>query len=171
MLILGTVKDIGDMDVTVALPNQLKGYVNITDVSSFLTAKLEAMAESDDESNQDQDVPSLSELFEIGQMILVSVASSEKKIELSTTPSTLNASLKTLVKGSVLQCEIISEEEYGYIVSFGLLNGFLPKSECSKELKEGSVHLVRILDDKGKCSMDISQTVSLPCQIFVYITI
>lgn len=47
MTLLGAIKEINDLDLCVSLPNQLTGFVSITEISSKLTEQVERAAEPD----------------------------------------------------------------------------------------------------------------------------
>ncbi len=57
MVVMGAIKEITAMDMVVSLPNQLTGFVSITEISSFLTSQLEKMTQdaeaSDEESGKE----------------------------------------------------------------------------------------------------------------------
>lgn len=71
MKIFGQIVSIQPLALIVSLPNQLFGHVPITAISSQLTEKLEGIAEQEDEEDgtlQD-DVPELSDLFQVGHYV------------------------------------------------------------------------------------------------------
>jgi rRNA biogenesis protein RRP5 len=47
MTLLGCIKEINDLDLCISLPNQLTGFVSITDITRLITEKVEAIAEAD----------------------------------------------------------------------------------------------------------------------------
>ncbi|KZT75076.1 hypothetical protein DAEQUDRAFT_807332 [Daedalea quercina L-15889] len=80
MKVLGQIVSIQPLALIISLPNQLFAHVPITEISSQLTAMLEAMDEDDAMSASDDDedeaegaskprVPDLSQIFHIGQYI------------------------------------------------------------------------------------------------------
>jgi rRNA biogenesis protein RRP5 len=71
MKILGQVTSVQPLALVISLPDQLLGHVPITEISTQLTALLEATEERGDTSATDDedDLPDLSELFCVGQYI------------------------------------------------------------------------------------------------------
>lgn len=92
--VLGQITEINRLDIALALPDNLVGYVPITSISSIITKQLEQFEDSDDESDEEQDqssddegedaektingvtkskaskqFPELSKLFRIGQWL------------------------------------------------------------------------------------------------------
>lgn len=52
--IMGIVKEINELEVVVSLPNQLQGYVSITEISSLITEKVTAVANASASDNEDE---------------------------------------------------------------------------------------------------------------------
>jgi rRNA biogenesis protein RRP5 len=52
--ILGIVKEISELEIVVSLPNQLQGYVSITEISSLITEKVTAVANASASDNEDE---------------------------------------------------------------------------------------------------------------------
>ncbi|KAI9142050.1 hypothetical protein BKA69DRAFT_1037920 [Paraphysoderma sedebokerense] len=76
MLLLGAIREIGELELVVSLPNQLTGHVAITEISDVISQQVEKFAQIedlDDESIQvDKDVPELPNLralFRVGQLV------------------------------------------------------------------------------------------------------
>lgn len=153
-LFLGTVSSITRFDLVVSLPNQLRGestdgpastspprhvrrtirthsgYLNITDVSDTLTRLMNAVASGESQG----EVPDLTQLYTIGQMVRVVVIKLDNsgpstRVELSTRPELLNAKLnqKSVTVGTVLDVTVDTVEERGYVISTGItgLSAFL----------------------------------------------
>ncbi|KAI8065426.1 hypothetical protein BC940DRAFT_276026 [Gongronella butleri] len=126
-LVLGCVTQINELNVLVSLPCQLIGSVPITEVSGALTSMVELAAEEDDE---DIELPSLSDLFFVGQWVHCRINQLEeikgkKRIELSIKPSVVNANIAKVdvSQGMVLGATVESIEDHGYVMSVGI-NGF-----------------------------------------------
>lgn len=173
-LILGQIIAISDRDLTVALPNNLIGFVPLTAISSQFTRKLETLLEADDESDGDEDendnVLDLHTYFAIGQYVRVAVTStdqdtsapgsqSRKRIELSLRPKDVNAGLSavSLVSGVAVQVSIRSVEDHGMIVDLDLESGSsqgfvpaknLPEGTDLTSAKEGAVILCHVLKNE-----------------------
>ncbi|ETN41919.1 uncharacterized protein HMPREF1541_03858 [Cyphellophora europaea CBS 101466] len=151
-LVLGQIISISDRDLTVALPNNLVGFVPITAISAQLSAKIQSLLEDsnkDDESEDDDDID-LNGYFSVGQYLRVAVIStgqdvgpsgahSRKRIELSVEPSAVNNGLSklALAQGVTVQVSVHSVEDHGLVVDLDLegseSRGFVP----SKNLPSG----------------------------------
>jgi rRNA biogenesis protein RRP5 len=166
-LVLGQICDINDLELAVALPNNLVGHVSITSVSPGLTKRVEAAAAADDsdadEEESTQDDVNLKTLFEVGQYVRAYVVStmedssalpsrSKRRIQLSLRPEDTNSTItqQELVANSTVMATVASVEDHGYVMDLGLaeskITGFLPKKEVDPaileaRLKPGSVFL------------------------------
>jgi rRNA biogenesis protein RRP5 len=77
MKILGQIYSVQPLALVVSLPNQLFGHIPITNITSQLTSRLEALeqesergdSQDEDEDNQKSSVPELFELFHPGQYL------------------------------------------------------------------------------------------------------
>jgi len=134
-LVLCAIREIRDLELVVSLPNNLLGFIKITDISDIITDVL-----SKPESVENV-VTDLSQLFYIGQIVRCVVKNIEreqksKRIELSMLPSLLNKgiTIDNLADGSILFGCIKSIEDHGYLIYFGLpkLSGFLLKKILMK---------------------------------------
>ncbi|TPX37287.1 hypothetical protein SeLEV6574_g07938, partial [Synchytrium endobioticum] len=143
MCLLGVIREINQLDLVVSLPDQLTGYVSITEISKQVTATVEsAAAGMDDNDGQENDLlPKLHEIFTIGQPIpccIVGLETTEptkehpkerRRIELSLMPERVNGRVSALDvrEGMTLSACISSQEDHGFAVSFGIegLTGFL----------------------------------------------
>jgi rRNA biogenesis protein RRP5 len=158
-LVLGQVSQINPQDITIALPNNLTGYVSMTRISSTLTSMVENLMK-DDQDEDEIDLPMLEELFTVGQWVRAVVVentavtgssekSKKKHIELSLEPEMVNASLALddLLPKTLLQVSVTSIEDYGIIVSLGLpkFSGFIKKTALGgrnvDDIREGQVFL------------------------------
>ncbi|ORX93442.1 nucleic acid-binding protein [Basidiobolus meristosporus CBS 931.73] len=159
-LMMGVVTQINELDVTVSLPNHLIGFVSITEISDAISTLVEIAAkaeeDSDDEEMVDTQLPSLKEIFQVGQYVNCSVtklegvsdkgAKAKRRIELSLNPSTVNAGIARddLCEGMVLSAAVQSVEDHGYLLSTGVdgVTGFLHKKDTAeKSLAVGQVVL------------------------------
>lgn len=136
MSILGCVKEITDVDIIVNLPNTLKGYISIAEVSDTIAKLIEETSEEE----LDEKIPDLSKLVRIGQFVRCVVLSIEDykdghKIELSLRSSLVNAglSLEKLSKGRVVSAHVKSIEDIGFLLSLGL-------PDCSAFLSNAKAH-------------------------------
>ncbi|KAI8613188.1 hypothetical protein BC830DRAFT_497872 [Chytriomyces sp. MP71] len=161
--LLGVIKEISDLELTVSLPNQMTGSVSITEISDEITAIVEKVSQAEsgqEEENQDventmnndTELPALNHLFKIGQALPVLAIYTEKasfeggpskrKIELSIKPARMNASVEVeeIREGMNLLASVKSVEDNGYILSFGFksnttTHGFLHKKHASAFIK------------------------------------
>jgi rRNA biogenesis protein RRP5 len=173
-LVLGQVTRVNNLDLEVALPNNLLGHVSIVAVSEQLTKRLQANAaedgadaeDDDNESSNENDV-NLKSLYKPGQYLRVYVVSTmddkvvgkgKRKIELSLRPTEANSGLgkDDVVANSTVMASIISNEERGCVMDVGIpdLRAFLPKGEIDPEIDEerlqpGAVFLCQVT---GKAS-------------------
>ncbi|RMZ80241.1 hypothetical protein DV738_g2758, partial [Chaetothyriales sp. CBS 135597] len=171
-LIFGQVTAISQKDITVALPNNLVGYVPLNAVSKQFSAMIAKLLESDDsdeeseDNNDENDSVSLQAIFHLGQYLRVAVTSTsqetsagevKRKIELSTEPALVNAGLdkSSLANNVVVQAAIVSVEDHGVVVDLGLedypIRGFvqaksLPSGQVLSDLQEGAVLLCQVAD-------------------------
>ncbi|KAI8369582.1 uncharacterized protein BYT42DRAFT_607950 [Radiomyces spectabilis] len=152
-LLLGCISHISDLELIVALPQQLTGVVPITEISDPITTRVElaANAEEDEEKDDDDDqseLPDLKELFHLGQWVrcrVISVADGEsdnqkKRIELSLKPEKVNADIAKVdvTTGMTLGAYVQSVEDHGYILSLGLkdLTGFCNNAEAKTYIEK-----------------------------------
>jgi rRNA biogenesis protein RRP5 len=136
-----------------------------------LTKAVEALVKSgDDEGNDDEEhndeehddisLPSLGELFTVGQWVRVAIVentaisgpsdkTNKKHIELSLEPELVNASISAddVLPKTLFQVSVSSIEDHGIIVSLGLpnLTGFIKKSSLgpykTENIRAGQVFL------------------------------
>ncbi|EER24499.1 S1 RNA binding domain containing protein [Coccidioides posadasii C735 delta SOWgp] len=164
--ILGQVSSIGTHNISLALPNNLTGYVPWTAVSKILKGKIEKLLKNaeDDENDEDTDEDDfdLKSYVRLGQYLRASVSSTtdnghglgkgKKRIELSVDPQEANAGLSKsdMIVDSTVQASVLSVEDYGLIMDLGLEDGNtrgfmsskeLPPSVDLSQVKEGAVFL------------------------------
>lgn len=159
-LVLGQVCEINDLEIGLALPNNLVGHVSITAISSALTKRIEAAAaadedEDDEDESSDIDVD-LKNSFVIGQYLRAYVVSTsedstvpskaKRRIELSIRPEDANSTLskQELVTNATIMASVASVEDHGYVMDIGLaeakITGFLPKKEVDAGIPEERLH-------------------------------
>ncbi|KIW90790.1 uncharacterized protein Z519_08573 [Cladophialophora bantiana CBS 173.52] len=174
-LILGQITSISARTLTVALPNNLVGYVPLTAISPQLSGKIQGLLDQNDEEDNDsenerdeeQDI-ALPGYFHVHQYLRVAVTSTEqdrrgmksaarKRIELSVEPALTNLGLgrSSLVAGAVVQVSVCSVEDHGLVVDLALedskVHGFIPKKQLPREcslstIKVGAVLLCHVLE-------------------------
>ncbi|KAF4962643.1 hypothetical protein FSARC_9313 [Fusarium sarcochroum] len=166
-LVLGQVTRINNLDVEVALPNNLTGHISIVAISQQLTERLEnETAEKDgdeeDEAEDDEGID-LKTIFAVGQYLRAYVVSTvdesatgkgKRRIELSLRPSEANTGLTkddVVVNGTVM-ASIASVEDRGFVMDTGIENmgAFLSRSEVDKAIDEqrlqpGAVFLCQVV--------------------------
>ncbi|KND89002.1 rRNA biogenesis protein rrp5 [Tolypocladium ophioglossoides CBS 100239] len=165
-LVLGQVTRINNLDLEVALPNNLIGHVSIVAVSDQLTSRLQDGAadendDDEDDSEDDTDVD-LKSIFAAGQYLRVYVVSTlddsltskgKRKIELSLRPTEANSGLNgdDVVPNSTVMASVISVEDRGCVMDLGILGlrAFLPTGEIDstidqERLQPGAVFLCQV---------------------------
>lgn len=164
-MVLGQVCEINDLEIALALPNNIIGHVSITSISTALTKRIEAAAASDDTEEDESldDEIDLKNFFEIGQYLRAYVVSTmddssaqpgkgKRRIELSIRPEDANTGLsrQELVTNSTVMAAVASVEDHGYVMDIDIedskITGFLPKKEVDSvtsggALQPGSVFL------------------------------
>ncbi|DAA76920.1 TPA_exp: Uncharacterized protein A8136_7149 [Trichophyton benhamiae CBS 112371] len=163
--ILGQVSSIGLHDISLALPNNLTGFVPLNAISKSLTRKVEAMLgddKSEDEEDEDDDLE-LKNYVRVGQYLRAAVTATirneddrkvknKKHIELSIEPHAANSGLTKadMVVNATVQASVISVEDHGLVMDLGLedneAKGFISSRELPagvdiSTVKEGSVFL------------------------------
>ncbi|CAG8443978.1 414_t:CDS:10, partial [Scutellospora calospora] len=140
---LGQIAEINALDMTVSLPNQLKGVVTITGISEPLSKKAADIANMDNDSDDENQLPELSKLFKVGQWVRCVITQlgnndakiKNKQIELSLIPKLVNCDIvrADISKGMILSASVESIEDHGYILSIGMsgVNVFLHKKEAA----------------------------------------
>lgn len=162
-MVLGQVYQINRYDVALALPNNLTGYIPLTSISDKFTEAVEAIAQDEaSDEKEDEKQLDLHSFFSIGQYLRAYVVSTinempsgkmgRRHIELSIDPRKVNLGLNKadLVVNSMIQASVLSVEDYGMIMSFGLedtgIRGFMSSKELGRNLslsnvKDGRVFL------------------------------
>ncbi|KAJ3219197.1 hypothetical protein HDU67_002193 [Dinochytrium kinnereticum] len=146
MKFLGVIREVNDLDAVVALPNQLAGFLSITEISAKITSMVELAASGEGDSTDD--IPSLSNLLAVGQIIPCTIVALEdaaakggedesvkRRVELSIRPSFTNAGVKKseIVVGMSLVGSVVSVEDHGYLLDVGIegVQGFLHKKKSA----------------------------------------
>ncbi|KAL2429679.1 rRNA biogenesis protein rrp5 [Exophiala dermatitidis] len=174
-LILGQITAVSSRTLTVALPNNLVGYVPLTSISAQLSEKIQALLnekdeeeDSNDSGDEDDDDIALTNYFHVGQYLRVAVTSTEqdntagkaptkRRIELSVQPSLTNVGIDraNLALGATVQVAVSSIEDHGLVADLALedqnVRGFIPKSQLPASLplssiKTGSVFLCSVIE-------------------------
>ncbi|KAF2838152.1 nucleic acid-binding protein [Patellaria atrata CBS 101060] len=163
-IILGQITQISANDISLALPNNLTGFIPLTNVSDQLTNRIEKLLAEDEDvdDNEDDDEDEdgsekdivLKDVFKIGQYLRAYVKStsdestptgsarSKKRIELSVNPREANTglSISDLVDNSMVQASVISVEDHGLIMDLGLDDGSVRGFMSSRELGQNVDH-------------------------------
>ncbi|XP_071827468.1 protein RRP5 homolog isoform X2 [Apostichopus japonicus] len=145
LLLLGVVKDIGELELTISLPSGIIGYVTVTNISNTFTKLLEKVSEEETEDDNALDDVALTSLYRVGDLVPCRVLSSESKsgsytkVSLSLNPSDVNRDLNTamLRKNLVLSGVVKSIEDHGYVIDTGIqgANIFLSQEEAAEYLR------------------------------------
>ncbi|KAF7550002.1 hypothetical protein G7046_g8161 [Stylonectria norvegica] len=172
-LVLGQVQQINNLDIEVALPNNLTGHVSIVAISEQLTQRLQADAvekdDDDEESSEETDID-LNSIYAVGQYLRVYVVSTieeptsgkgkgRRRIELSLRPSETNTGLEKddAVSNTTIMATVVSVEDRGFVMDTGIpkLGAFLAKSEIDpttdqERLQPGAVFLCLVTNKGAK---------------------
>ena len=131
MSLYGSICKINELDVVVSLPNGLLGYLSLREVNDVISDLVDkfVMSETDNNDINEDDIPSLSELYHIGQYIKVVIVKLDRnkkgnRIELSSRPSLLNKGIEydLLEINQLVTVSIKNELDHGYIISTGIYN-------------------------------------------------
>ncbi|KJE97854.1 hypothetical protein CAOG_007936 [Capsaspora owczarzaki ATCC 30864] len=159
LVLLGAIREVGEIDLLVSLPNALTGSVRITDITEELkttVAQITAAA-TDDEDFTDK-LPKLASMFSVGDVVQCAVSSVEGKVDedageskpasdkpvkrrvhLTLLPSAINRQLtfETILPNQIIPASVKSVEDHGYVLSIGLegVHAFLPKGNSTAYLK------------------------------------
>ena len=162
-LVLGQITAISSKDLTLALPNNLTGYVPLTTISPQLTKKVESLLENEkeDEDVDDEEADiDLTRYFHTGQYLRAAVTSTgdeagtskgKRRIELALDPRLVNVGLSrsNLAAGCTVQVTVTSVEDHGLDTDMGLsdseLRGFLPQRELESPSTMSSVKTGTVL--------------------------
>ncbi|KAF2808994.1 nucleic acid-binding protein [Mytilinidion resinicola] len=168
-MVLGQVTQITSRDVVLALPNNLSGFIPLTAISDKFTSRIEQLLENDEEDEDvagtdKEDGIDLQALFHVGQYLRAyvtatereqnkrGIARSKKRIELSTNPTLVNRGISKsdIVKNSMIQASVLSNEEHGLVMDMGFedqtVKGFMSSKELGSKIdhslvQEGAVFL------------------------------
>ncbi|XP_033757030.1 protein RRP5 homolog [Pecten maximus] len=172
MLLMGSVTKVEDYSLCVGLPNGLSGSVQITHISDAYTQLLQKLTEaSSSESANALDVPSLHEIFRVGQLLpcrVFETSAFKKKhnFKLTINPREINEGMVAshIKNGMVLHGCIQSLEDHGYVVDIGIsgTRAFLNHSDAEKFNNGESLHVgeaVRCLvTTEGDGSEDVGES-------------
>ena len=130
LVLLGFVSQVGEFELQISLPGQLRGTVPITNISPAFTSRLRAAA--DTEQGED-DLPSLDQLYSVGEAVAVAVVSvtskdSKYSVILSLAPGRVLAG-RAPAQGEIITAAIASKEDHGYIMDLGsnTMRGFVTR--------------------------------------------
>lgn len=159
--VLGIVKQINKMELILSLPDNLVGYIPITNISKEQVKLLEQYddqeesseeeVDSDDEDNddgksilpkQETPFPQLEDRFVVGQYLRAKVVKNsnekqKKRIELSLEPENANSPMEEkedLVENAIVQAAVVSVEDHGAILRFNnnfKTTGFISTKEIT----------------------------------------
>uniref|UniRef100_A0A8C7S1Q7 Protein RRP5 homolog n=1 Tax=Oncorhynchus mykiss TaxID=8022 RepID=A0A8C7S1Q7_ONCMY len=177
-LLLGCVKEVADLEVTINLPSGLLGYLNISNISDSYTKILSDHLDSASSEVTHfmplKEIFSLASLFSPGMLVRCVVARLDTakggsvSIQLSINPKEVNKGLSTgsLKAGLILSGCVESIEDHGYLVDLGIkgTKAFLPKQAAkdkTNKLKVGQYVtslLEEVKNDERVVRLSISPT-------------
>lgn len=164
---MGQVSKINNLDIELALPNNLTGHVSIVAISEQLTARVQKdLADEDEDEDEDDaaddDGVDLKTIFSVGQYVRAYVVStvddsvtgkSRRRIELSLRPNEANTGLEKddVVPNSTIMASVASVEDRGFVMDTGIpkMGGFLSRTELDplldeQRLQPGAVFLCQV---------------------------
>lgn len=144
MVVLGCVKQIQKLGLTVSLPGRLTSYVPITNISSPYTKLLKGIVE---DNNAPEDFSGIAKLFTVGEYVrckIMEVVHSDSndlhKVTVSLSPKDIQADWihAQLEKGVIVTAAVSSKEDHGYVMDVGIDNAraFLPNENVDKDLSK-----------------------------------
>ncbi|XP_033098849.1 protein RRP5 homolog [Anneissia japonica] len=149
-LLLGAVREIHDIELVISLPNNLHGYVQITDINDKYTERIreeqqketkEVESEDDDNNDEQQELPTLHEAFSIGDIVICRVkelvmVKGHSRILLTLNPAdiTTHLSADNLKESMVLPGSVSSIEDHGFMVDVGIsgIKAFLQTKDANQ---------------------------------------
>lgn len=186
-LVLGQVSAISSLEIILALPNNLFGHVPITAISDALNERLAAAATGEDEDEEDTEENDLDlkNMFKIGQYLRAYVTSTvdestalsakpKKYIELSLRPALANTGLseQDVIENCTVMATVISAEDHGFVMEFGLsdsnIRGFLPRKELAEDITDSQMQpgsVILCLVTKKSSNGKVAQLTTLPKKI------
>ncbi|EPY49902.1 U3 snoRNP-associated protein Rrp5 [Schizosaccharomyces cryophilus OY26] len=187
-LLLGQISQINTLDIAVSLPNNLTGYVPITNISDKLSHRLENLDDAAagtenevvDQIDEFNNFPDLIDLYHVGQWVRACVTkvgmeeskNNKKHIELSMRPQDANGSTEdanNFTRGSVIQAAVSSVEDHGIVFDVGLKNftGFLSKNKVGEfTFAEGQSLICTVLSkDQRIFHLSLSTPASAPLDV------
>uniref|UniRef100_A0AAV1V1S5 rRNA biogenesis protein RRP5 n=1 Tax=Peronospora matthiolae TaxID=2874970 RepID=A0AAV1V1S5_9STRA len=160
MLLLGCVRHVADgQDLLISLPNKLNGTVSLDECSDefhehLQTLKTRTKAATTEQEQNEEPLPPLSAVFQVGQFVPCVVLSTSKtnkhkQIQLSLRTSLIHAELSpsSVIKGASLHATVSSVEDHGAIVNVGIhgVHAFVPSKELATPVVKGQHVLVSVL--------------------------
>ncbi|CAG8576775.1 16556_t:CDS:2, partial [Acaulospora morrowiae] len=134
--LFGQIIKINSLDIIVSLPNQMKGIVKVTHLSDQISQRISEIASLEEDDNENS-LPNLSRLFNVGQWVRCMVTGLTRRddasngdlkhnqhniIELSLMPKDVNRDVgpADISKGFIVAASVESVEDHGYILSIGM---------------------------------------------------
>ena len=171
-LLLGQITKIRRQEITLALPNNLFGFVHMSPILAGTAPELNQQDESSSEEGSERQEDSghrfdAKDYFNVGQYLRAVVKSSgnsdgsqsgsKKHIELSILPKDVNVglALENVAVNTILQAEVVSVEDHGLIMNIGFANarakGFVAADELDpnnglSRIRPGTIMLCLVID-------------------------
>ncbi|KAF2667132.1 nucleic acid-binding protein [Microthyrium microscopicum] len=166
-LVLGRISNITSKDLAISLPNNLTGYVPLTEISDQLNQRVEKLLaeDNDDVDSEDFQDVDIKKMFTVGQFLRVHVTANglesanagKKRIDLSINPRLANQGISNaeIVSNAMVQASVKSIEDHGLVMDLGLgdkSRAFLSSKELGdisvSAIQEGCVYLCMVLKKK-----------------------
>nr|XP_023653770.1 protein RRP5 homolog isoform X1 [Paramormyrops kingsleyae]XP_023653779.1 protein RRP5 homolog isoform X1 [Paramormyrops kingsleyae] len=153
-LFLGCVKEVTDFQVTVSLPNGLKGFLPVGNVSASFTKMLTSQLEMEDSLEEISSLPSLFPPGKLLRCVVSGLETTQKghtSVRLSINPKEVNKGFtpESLKAGMMLSGCVESIEDHGFLVDIGVsgTKAFLPKGkEVKGATKQGGFKVGQHVD-------------------------
>ncbi|KAF2104800.1 nucleic acid-binding protein [Rhizodiscina lignyota] len=169
-MVLGQVSSITSHHIVLALPNNISGFIPITNISDQLNERIEKLLQEqpqdDDSDNGLEDIEDIDihEFAHVGQYLRAYVTSTEeemntghnkRKIELSVNPRHANAGLtrSDIAVGMTVAASVVSIEDHGLVMDLGFddaSSAFLSSKELGstfaiENVQEGTSMLCNVI--------------------------
>ncbi|CAK7902391.1 rRNA biogenesis protein Rrp5p [[Candida] anglica] len=160
-LVLAQISSINKMDLTLAVGDNLVGFVPLTSISDEIVQEIEDFENQQEEDSEEEsdseegvttikhkptlELPTLDGRFRVGQWLRAKVVkpstdnskNNKKRIQFTIEPEAVNSSIEQedLMPGNLLQCSVKSVEDHGIIMNTGKsgLSGFVSNKELGEE--------------------------------------
>uniref|UniRef100_A0A1A9WLS2 S1 motif domain-containing protein n=1 Tax=Glossina brevipalpis TaxID=37001 RepID=A0A1A9WLS2_9MUSC len=149
MLIMGIVKQIDQLHLKLSLPGRITAEVSALEISNAYTKSLERLLNSSKQTDDDDGIKSLSDLYRIGQVVYGKVQGLERNdsgrvwVTMTLKPSDVHSELNhgNIRKNFLFSGAIEEIQEHGYIIESGIKNlrCFVPFEDLQQQQQQQHV--------------------------------